>query len=221
MSKIFNFQFSTFKKLKVLFRRPKVVIVTGRGRTYTKGAIFQILKPYFKVGDEVLILEGDFGVLKSQDIKFLIKNSSLPILVVNHFGEIPSSQDGFMEEKENIKEILNLVKILPPQGSLVLNFDDKTIQEIKNMINQKVLTFGFQEGADLQATDIKLNSGTNFKLNFQKNVVPIWLHSLFDKEHVYNALAAVGVGVLLDLNLIEISQELKNYKFLRRNQAIK
>lgn len=201
-------------KIKFLFKKPKVVIVTGNGRTCATPAIYQVLKPYFKIGDEILIFEVDSDSLKFQDLDFLIKNSSLPILVATHIGEISPDQDFFAGEKEDVKEILNLAKILPENGNLVLNFDDETVREIEDLTDFKALTFGFQEGADFQATDIKLNTGTNFKLNYGKNVVPVWLDYLFGKEQIYSALSAISVGIILDLNLIEISQVLKSYKSL-------
>lgn len=214
MSKIFNFQFSIFKKLKILLKKPKVVIVAGNGRACATQAIYQVLKPYFKVSDEIFIFEVDPDSLKFQDLEFLIKNSSLPILVATHVGEISPDQDFFAGEKEDVKEILNLAKILPGHGNLVLNFDDETVREIKDLTDFKALTFGFQEGADFRATDIKLNTGTNFKLNYGKNIVPVWLDYLFGKEQIYSALGAISVGIILDLNLIEISQVLKSYNSL-------
>ncbi|GAI57101.1 unnamed protein product, partial [marine sediment metagenome] len=117
-------------------------------------------------------------------------------------------------------------------GFLILNFDDETAREIKTETIAHSLTFGFQEGADFQASDIKyqtsegseggkegkaifdLNTGVNFKINYKGNIVPVWLEKLFGKEQIYSALAAVGVGVIFDLNLVEISQALKNYQGL-------
>ena len=55
---------------------------------------------------------------------------------------------------------------MPAHGYLILNFDDETVREIRDETNLKELTFGFQEKADFRATDIKLNSGTNFKINY-------------------------------------------------------
>jgi UDP-N-acetylmuramoyl-tripeptide--D-alanyl-D-alanine ligase len=164
------------------------------------------------LGNEILILEIEKEPMR--DLGFFLQKSKLPILVSTHVGEIPLDFVFFAGEKEDIKETLKIVKILPPQAKLVLNFDDETVREIADIANQKVLTFGFQKGADLQATDIKLNSGTNFKLNFKGSIIPVWLHSLFGKEQIYSALAAISVGILLDLNLIEISQAFKNYKSL-------
>lgn len=211
-------------KLIFFLKRPRIIIVVGRGRFCATEAISRVLEKYFKVAriekidlksilkNEILVLESEIKGAKA--FKFFVEESKLAILVATHIGEIHPDQDFFAGEKEDAKGILKLAKILPERNSLILNFDDETIREIKDLTNLKTLTFGFQEGADFQATDIKLNTGTNFKLNYQGNIVPVWLDYLFGKEHIYSALSAISVGISLDLNLVEISQTLKFYKSL-------
>jgi len=203
------------KKLSFLWKRPKIIIVTGEGRNCAKEAIYQVLKQYFKIGNEILLFESELknstGVEK---FNFLIRNSSLPILVITHVGDIPPDKDFFAGDREKTMAIRKLAQTMPAQGFLILNFDDETVREIKDGTNLKELTFGFQEGADFRATDIKLNGGTNFKINYKGNIVPIWLEGLFGKEQIYSALVAAALGTIFDLNLVEISQALKNYKSL-------
>lgn len=212
-----------FSKLLFLWKRPKVVIVTGNGRACAKEAIFQVLKPYFEIGKNILLFEADLTNYPAKEkFKFLIRNSSLPILVVTHIDDIPFDKNFFAGERKKTLEIRELAKNLPSQGYLVLNFDDETVREIKDYYSPSTfpkkensiahcLTFGFQQRADFQATDIKLNTGTNFKINYRGNIVPVWLEKVFGKEQIYSALAAACLGTIFDLNLVEISQALKNY----------
>ena len=212
MNKIFNFQFSIFNKFKFIFKKPKVIIVTGEGRSCAKEAIYQVLVQYFKVGNEILLFETDLKEIEK--FKFLVNKSSLLVLLATHVGDIPFDKDFFAGEKEKTIEIGKLAKSIPAQNFLVLNFDDETVREIKDETNLGELTFGFQEGADFRATDVKLNHGTNFKINYKGSIVPVWLEGLFGKEQIYAALAAVAAGTIFDLNLVEISQALKNYHSL-------
>ncbi len=204
-----------FQKFKFLLKKPKVIIVTGEGRFCAKEAIQQVLQPHFSVGKEILVIESDLKNIRDlKRYKFLINQSSLVVLVVTHAGDIPLEQEFFAAEREKTKEILSLAKILPASNYLVLNFDDETVREIGDLTNLKTLNFGFQERADLRASDIKINGGTNFKINYKGNIVPVWLERLFGKEQIYSALAGVGIGIIFDLNLVEISQALKDYKSL-------
>jgi len=94
---------------------------------------------------------------------------------------------------------------------LVLNFDDgmSNIRKFKEKTGLQILTFGFKEGADFQATDIKINGDTNFKINYQGKIVPIWLQGTKSHEEIYSVLTAIAIGTALNLNLVEISQSLK------------
>lgn len=194
---------NVFEKIKFFLKKPKVVIIIGNGSARAKEAISQILKQHFRIGEEVLILETDFNISKFSDFEFLIKNSSLPVFVVN-------------QNKENTNQVLKLAKLMPPFGNLILNFDEEIIKEMKDLINLnlKILTFGFRAGADFQATDITFNTRTNFKLNYQGNIIPIWLDYIASEKEISNTLVAIVVGTIFNLNLVEISQSLKNYKGL-------
>ncbi len=90
---------------------------------------------------------------------------------------------------------------------LIFNLDRGNIRKMKEMSDVKVLTFGFQEGADLQVSDLRQNGGTNFKINYQGKIIPIWLEPS-SQEEIYSVLTAVAIGVALGLNLVEISQTL-------------
>lgn len=221
-------------KIKIFLKRPKVVIITGLGRQTAKAAILQVLKQYFRVGSEIVIFETELK--ETTDIKnfnFLVKNSSLPILVVTHIGDISpfdrfdklttgklrtSPEKDFFAGKGKNAPIKKLEKFLPSKAVLILNYDDEELKEMREDAELKKYTFGFREEADFYASDIKINGGLNFKINYKGNTVPVWLESSFNKEHIYAALAASAVGEVLDLNLVEISQALKDYQGLLRRE---
>ena len=67
--------------------------------------------------------------------------------------------------------------------------------------------------ADVTGSDFNINEeSSNFKIDYQEKIIPIWLENLFDKEIVFAVLAATCCGVELGLNLVEISQALKDFK---------
>lgn len=204
-----------FSKLKFILKKPKVVIVTGAGRDCAKEAIFEVLKPHFDIGREILIFDSDFSNPSEREkFIFLLKNSPLSVFVATHINDIPFAKNFFGAKREEIEKIIKITKTLPSNAGFILNFDDEAVREMKEETNVKETTFGFGEGADFKASDINLNSGTNFKINYRGSVVPVWLETLFGKEQIYSALSAAAVGAILGLNLVEISQALKNYRSL-------
>jgi len=207
-----------FTKLIFYLKKPWLIIVEGEEKNQTAEAIFYILRPSFKVGkikelNSRNILKNQVLVLSSnlkENLSFLVKKSKRPILVITNPNKIP-------------QEMIKLVKQLPARASLILNFDDEMAKEIGKESQAPVLTFGFQKRAELYVSDFHTNGlghwsdsesqtkpSTNFKINYQGNTVPVWLGGTFKKENLYSVLAAACCGLQLGLNLIEISQALKN-----------
>lgn len=184
-------------KLLFFIKRSSFILVTGKGRAYTKKAISQILEP------GVLIFDSDLSEPKEiNKFSFFLKKSKLPILVLTN-----------VENKEEVVKIGKLAESLPARAFLVLNSDEEAAREIKNGSPARSLTYGFQEKAEVKATDINISrEGTNFKINYQGNIVPFWLKNLFDKEEIYNVLAAICAGLISEINLVDISQSLKSWQ---------
>ena len=203
------------KKSILYFKKPKVIFVMASGQRSYAEAIFQVLKSSFKiqklnekipdilnlVNTEIFIIETDFKNKDFlQEVKIFLKNSQMPVLVVAH-----------VDDDKKIEDIKELVQEMPPYGSLIANFDEKIISRIGKVANLKNFSFGFSEKADFIVSDInETENNTNFKLNYNGNIVPVWLKKVSDKEEIYNVLPAICVGILLGLNIVEMSETLKN-----------
>jgi len=199
-------------------KKPKIIFLSGVFHKEIKGFVSRVLEEKFKIGQEVLIFEEDFK--NKEEIEFLVKKSSQTIILVNNINEviiddnhIPGQEFSAEEKDKEIEKIREIIKIIPDNKSfLVLNFDDDIVKKIKNEKTENVLTFGFREQADFQATDINLDEGTNFKISHMGNIVPFWLQKPCERGCIYTTLAAVAIGIIFGLNLVEISQSIKNYK---------
>jgi len=205
-------------KLKFLWKKQPIVVITGNGRKTAFKAVLEILNQYFKIPDEILIFKVEDKEIKK--FKFFLKNSKKAVIVITHIGDIPSQVNFFSGERKDVKNTMEVVRNLSPQVYLVLNFDDETVREIDDFTNLKTVTFGFQKQADFMASDVKFNGGTNFKVNYKGNVVPIWLNKMFGKEYIYSALCAIAVGSIFELNLVKISQAFKGFTPLSGKMAL-
>jgi UDP-N-acetylmuramoyl-tripeptide--D-alanyl-D-alanine ligase len=96
--------------------------------------------------------------------------------------------------------------------------------EAKSKISAKTITFGFNDDNDLRAsnyhitfrkdetTGLEIPEGITFKVDYKGSSVPVRIFSAFGRHHAYAALAALGVGLSQDFNLIDISEALTQYK---------
>ena len=194
--------------LKEIFfgaKKEPAVVVIGDGRFSAAKIMRRIIS-----GSDVKIFESDLsGKNKLNEAMLLLRNSRLPVLAATHFGEI--AQDEIICKGEKSSSARNLAGSLPKESFLIFNFDDESARELKNKISGKVLSFGLGEGADFRASDINVDAkGTNFKIINDGKTIPFWLDGLFGKEQIYSALAAVCVGKIIGLNLVEMSQSLKS-----------
>jgi len=174
-------------KLLFFIKRPCVVVIVGKDCSSVAEIISKILK------------DKNVLILGTETSDFFLKKSKLPILVITD-----------SDDEKEISNIKRLAKIIPAHGFLVLNFDKDQIRDIKNISIAQCLTYGFFKKADLQISDLNISpDGTNFKINYQGNIVPFWFKESLEKEHIYSILSGIAVGIIKGINLVEISQSLR------------
>lgn len=166
----------------------------------------------------VLILE--MGADRPGDIAYLTAIAPPTIGVVTGVNythlEYFGSLAGIKKEKQVLIENITSQQ---NQGLAILNYDNDSTRDMAAVSKVRVLTYGLQAGADLQAQDIVFNftkgnyelSGLNFKLNYKGSVVPVFMPQVMTESALYAALAAAAVGIYFDSNLVEIAQALSNF----------
>jgi UDP-N-acetylmuramoyl-tripeptide--D-alanyl-D-alanine ligase len=162
----------------------------------------------------ILILE--MGADHPGDIKYLIDLAPLKIGVVTGIG--PAHLEFFESIDKIVKEKRLIISRLEPDGFAVLNRDDKEVYGMRDKTRAKILTYGFDEEADVKALEESVIGegveieGVNFKLSYQGSTVPIFISGVLGRQHIYAALAGATVGIIYGMNLVEIAEGLKNYK---------
>lgn len=117
---------------------------------------------------------------------------------------------GTIENYLNAKK--KLFKLVNPKGTCVLNVDDKAYEEIKEVCNAKIVTYGIQNDAMFRADNIELGiSGSKFTLivgdleyQVETNLVALY--------NVYNVLAAIAGMVSAGLPLEKVISYLNDIK---------
>jgi UDP-N-acetylmuramoyl-tripeptide--D-alanyl-D-alanine ligase len=164
----------------------------------------------------VLILE--MGVDHPGDMAYL---TTIAPPTVGLVTSISYSHLEYLGSVDNIKkEKQVLIENLDNKGLAILNHDNDLTKGMAEASRAKVLTYGLQDGANLQAQDIVFNftkgtyelSGLNFKMNYNGAVVPVFMPEVMTESALYAALAAAAVGIYFDLNLIEIAQALSGFR---------
>lgn len=169
---------------------------------------------------EILVLE--YGIDHPGDMDYLLSIARPNIAVVTAIGDVPVHVEFFKDPENVVAEKAKLVAAVPDDGYVILNHDDYVVYDMKDKAKGKVLTFGFEEHSEVKITNYQLSvikntelgdipEGTSFKIQHAGNTVPFRASGAFGEPQAYAAAAATAVGITLGLNLVEISEAIKDY----------
>jgi len=164
---------------------------------------------------EILILE--YGVDRPGDLRYLLGIARPNMSVITAVGDIPAHVEFFSGPDEVAREKAKLIEYLPAAGFAILNYDDESVMNLKDRTRAHIMTYGFARGAEVKISGFENRSengrpvGISFKLEHGGRFVPVRLDGVFGKAQAYAAAAAAAVGLVFGLNLVKISDNLKNY----------
>ncbi len=164
---------------------------------------------------QVLVLE--MGVDRPGDMEYLTNIAPVNVGVVTAISYSHLEYFGSVQNIKKEKQVL--IEKLDSKGLAILNFDNDYTREMSEVSKARILTYGLNEGANLQAQDIVYNftkegydlSGINFKLNYNGSIVPVNMKNVMAETALYAALAAAAVAIYFDFNLIEVAQALSDF----------
>ena len=117
---------------------------------------------------------------------------------------------------------LEFIDRIPFYGAVILCLDDANVADILPRIRKRKITYGFSAQADLSAEQIQPGNGrVQFTVRHGKDVLGEIDLALAGRHNVYNALAAVCVGLELDIPFHTISAALSSFQGVQRRMQFK
>lgn len=163
---------------------------------------------------EALVLE--MGVDHPGDMDYLTNIIQPSRAVVTKLGQ--AHLEFFSSLEELHIEKFKIAKHLPNDGVLIYNGDDENARKYAEKTKCNSLSFGFGETCDVRADTVNVSfseeavSGISFKMEYAGSSVPIFLPGAIGRPAVYAALAAAATGLSYDMNALEISEALRDFK---------
>lgn len=173
-------------KIHYWWKKPKLILIMSDDNS---ALVESILISFLEKEKNVIIINGEKEKLKRKHIFFLIKNSSLPVII--------------SDNTEN-----KILKYLP-RAYFVCISRNNGIKKYPGFKNFNVATVGFDECADFMATDINRNGETNFKLIHEGDTVPFWIDKKVNDTELTVYLLAIASSKIIGENFVWISQKLK------------
>lgn len=218
----------------------KVVGVTGSvGKTTTKEMIAAVLESTYQTGktqgnhnnqiglpETILGLEDDtriavieMGMNHFGEMSYLSQIALPDIAVITNIGtahiEYLGSREGILKAK------LEILDGLRPNGLLLLNGDEPLLWALKDTLDYKVLYYGIEnEACDYRAMNVRqTNDGVSFHLTGSGENFELFVPSP-GTHNIYNALAAIAVGLYCGIPAQIIQKALVNFQNTGMRQKI-
>lgn len=182
------------------------VVIGGKLNSLSSGA---------KLGQgEFLVAEAD-----ESDGSFLLLSPT--IAVVTNIDE--EHLDHYTGGIDQIKDaFLQFINKIPFYGLAILCLDEKHIQDLIPSLKKRYTTYGLTAQADTYARDIEFKGmGSRFEVFHKGHCLGMFELSVPGLHSVYNSLAAIAVGLELDMDIDTIREALKEFGGLHRRFYVK
>lgn len=150
---------------------------------------------------QIAVLE--MGMNHTGELARLAAMARPTIGVITNVGPVHLEYLGSLEGVARAKG--ELLDGIPEDGAVILNADDPLVMSQRHRTRAPVITFGTGETADIRATEIHADlRGTVFRLAGG----PAFRLRIAGRHHVTNALVAIAVGRLFDIEFDDIQKAL-------------
>ena len=210
-----------------------VAIAGAHGKTTTTSMVASILTcgqldPTVVIGGRLDIWGGSNAKLGQGDIlvaeadesdgSFLILSPTIAVVTnidyehIDHYGDMDAIRETFT----------TFINKIPFYGVAILCLDNEEIQRIIPRLKKRCLTYGLTTQADLRGMDLeKEELRVSFDVLYHNSSLGRMVVEMPGEHNVLNALAAIAVGLELNLDIKLIKEGLKNLGGLARRFQVK
>lgn len=121
--------------------------------------------------------------------------------------------DTYQGDYQNLENtFVEFIQQLPFYGLAIVCLDDENIRKMLPKLTRKTCTYGFDEGADVRALNVRANGlQMQFQVSFKQQPAFDVVLNLPGRHNVLNALAAIAVGLELNVSIEAIQQALREF----------
>jgi UDP-N-acetylmuramate--alanine ligase len=219
--------------LAELMRLKYGIAVAGtHGKTTTTSLVAAVLAegrfdPTVVVGGRIQSLgtnarlgQGDFLVAEADESDGSFLKLSPTIAVVT---TIDAEHLDYWGSLERLKEgFLAFINKVPFYGGAVLCLDQANIQLLIPRVEKRIITYGLESNADLTARHVQLEGMTSrFEVVHRGTVLGPCTLRVPGRHNVLNALAAIGVGLDLEIPFVTIRRAIAEFAGVQRRFQIR
>jgi UDP-N-acetylmuramate--alanine ligase len=209
-----------------------VAVAGSHGKTTTTSMVAFVLDrggldPTVVVGGRLAVLgsgarlgRGDFMVAEADESDRSFLKLSPTVAVVTNIDR--EHLDTYRDLADVQDAFVGFINKVPFYGAAVLCLDDAPVQDILPRIERRIVTYGLSTQADVQARNVTLGPiGSHFAVFARGVELGVITLSVPGAHNVVNALAAVAVGLDLDIPFDRIRMGLEAFTGVDRRFQIR
>jgi UDP-N-acetylmuramate--alanine ligase len=209
--------------------RESIAVAGTHGKTTTTSLIAVILAeagldPTFIIGGRLNSTDshsrlgsGQYLVAEADesDASFLYLQPMLAVVTNIDADHLSTYGGDYAKLRQVFVEFLHH---LPFYGPAILCLDDSGVSEILPQVNRPVITYGIEQDADIRAHHIEYAGViSRFQVDLPQRTEPLQIElNMPGRHNVLNALAAIAVGVQLELPDDVLQRSLKQFQGVDR-----
>lgn len=182
-----------------------VLGIAGLDPTFVIGGIVRTYRANARLGkSELMVVEAD-----ESDRSFLMLTPTIAV-VTNIDREHMENYNDMDDVRKCFSDFVNKV---PFYGAAILCLDDPHVQAVIPNVARRRITYGLSAQADISAHDINYDQsfGSSFSVLRSMDVLGKVTLRVPGKHNVYNSLAAIAVGLELDVPFDTIAHALSEF----------
>ena len=208
-----------------------IAIAGSHGKTSTTSMVSWMLyhaqlDPTVVVGGKVDSLGGNAKLGEGEFLVAEADESDGSFLKLAPVIEVVTNIDlehlDYYRDLEHIKQsFLDFIDKVPFYGAVILCLDDKNIADILPHIGKRTISYGLTSQADVFAEGIYFSDGrVHFTVKHGTEILGDIDITPPGRHHVYNALAAVCVGLEIEIPFRVVQEALKSYQGVQRRMQL-
>lgn len=172
------------------------------------------------IGSNAKLGQGKFLVAEADESDGSFLKLSPTIAVVTN---VDADHMDFYRDLDEIRAtFIDFINKVPFFGLAVLCLDDENLQGMIPQVGKRLITYGLTSQADFQASDIRHDADrTSFQVHYRSEILGRLNIRMPGQHNVLNALAAVAVGMELDLPFATIAEGFEDFGGVGRRFQIK
>jgi len=172
------------------------------------------------IGSNAKLGQGEYLVAEADESDGSFLKLSPTIAVVTNVDE---DHLDFYRDLDEIREtFIDFINKVPFYGLVILCLDDENLQGMIPQVKKRLVTYGLTSQADFQATEIEHQADrTSFLVHYRGEALGRLNIRMPGRHNVLNALAAVAVGMELDLPFAVIAEGFQDFGGVQRRFQVK